>query len=136
MGMFKNKPALSTFQAAVKDGRLIDMQTKPYAEFNRTLEVSCPLGMTPAAFNEFVAVPHEKGHMRVQNEARWAVVLATLHNVPRDGDPKELVYDVELFRLSGFNRFRSIKVVSMGPENNSGLIFMLPDEEFPLGHSE
>lgn len=141
-----NKPAkksLSAFQAAVKAGKLIDMQKKPYKKFNEFLQYTSPTGMTPAAFNEFINIPREKGHKHIQKAARWAMLLMeahkyfdTWHDDPGKDDTFDTMFDIEVARLSGFHRFKKIRIriehSATDDDNFSAIVFMLPDEDYPL----
>jgi hypothetical protein len=134
MGLFK-KSTLSPFQAAVKKGRLVDMQVKPYIEFNRFLQYDAPTGIAPAAFKEFIDIPREKGHPRIHKAARWALLISAVHNcIPHSENPEavEAVIDVEIVTQSGFNRFKRVMVRVEQAPDNPAVVLMMPDEEYPL----
>lgn len=132
LNVFKRKSALTPYQLAVKEKRLMNMQIKPYAEFNRGMRISCPIWMTPGAFKEFITSPHEKIDRRADIGLWWAQVLTSFHRIPPKEDLMELVYDVEVFYLYGYRQFKTIKLMSVGTEQDHGLLFMLPNEEPPL----
>jgi hypothetical protein len=134
-----NNQSLSAFEIAVKAGKLIDMQKKPYKEFNEFLKFTPPTGITPAAFKEFIDIPREKGHRHIQKAARWAILLMEAHRHvdPWHDDPtKEDVFDttfeIQVTKLSGFHQFKKIRIRKEQCDGTGAVIFMLPTEEYPL----
>lgn len=147
-------PSSDAFRAAVKHGQLIDMQVRPYLKLHREHNLTCPVGITPSAYKEFVDVRggdnkkrgvirwgvngrtfKHKGDLRF---ARWIAILQSFfHQVQKEDANKEaseIVYEVGILRLSGFTQSTSIKACfeDVGDNEIAGLLFMLPDEEYPL----
>lgn len=128
------------FQKAVKDGRLVNMQRWPFTKVTKKIPILRPVAMTPAAYREFILVPSEKMVLNLRY-ARWRAVLfrfsaCALQQEKIGGmgeGSKEIVYEVTPLRLSGFRQTLQIKArMEQGDEINSALIFMLPDEKYPL----
>lgn len=136
---FKKKLHSSlAFREAVKQGSLIDMQVRPYLRLHREKNITMPLGITPAAYQAFIDVSGEKNNARGLRLARWAAVLLSFFYVAQRGEVEksatELVYEVGILRLSGFQQTRAIRVrvEQIDDRENPGLIFMLPEEQYPL----
>lgn len=136
MWPFKKKaPSSIAFRSAVKQGSLIDMQARPYLKLNRDKNINLPLGITPAAYQAFIDVPGEDNNVRGLKLARWAAVLLLFIDLSQKMEDKaalDLVYDIGILRLSGFGYSRSIKVRVEEIDENPSLVFMLPEDEYPL----
>jgi hypothetical protein len=129
------KRRMTPFREAIKSGNLIDMQVKPYIEFNRFLQYTAPTGITPAAYRAFIDIPRENGQPGIHKVARWALLLSAIHNgIPHTENTEitEVVVDVEIVKHSGFNHFKSVKVRVEQVPDNAAVVVMLPDEEYPL----
>lgn len=132
---FFQKRPLGPRATAIKDGLLIDMQVKPFKQFNQIVQSDLPIAMTKASFTQFIRLPGDpKKYKDVSPGSRWIVLYSTLINF-KDGlqqleESKELLFDVDVQLPGGFQLRKTVKVV-LGEDDEGGeaFTFMLPSEE-------
>jgi hypothetical protein len=136
----KIRNSSEAFKAAVKAGTLVDMQRRPFTRYNKQIEVYHPIAMTPAAYSSFILVPGDTPIDNTLKYMRWHSVFRRFFSAAKemhksgeiDEDSEAFVYEVVIFRPSGFQQTLPIKVSMVHEDDSPILLFMLPLEECPL----
>ncbi len=125
------------WRQAIKNGRLLDMEKKPYGTVNRAVGVPFALAISPAAFDQFVALADTPAHRQLVKAIRWGNIVAaltTLHPLP---DLAESVFEVNVVEPDGTLRAKAIKVVTgLADDGRGAFTFMLPEETASVSSAE
>jgi hypothetical protein len=118
---------------AIKTGRLLDMKKKPYRTVNQAVGVPFALSITPAAFDEFIALTDTPAHRQLVKSIRWGNILAALTSLQPSLDSAESVFDVNVIEPDGALKTKAIKVIAGLDDNGrEAFTFLLPEEADPV----
>jgi hypothetical protein len=118
---------------AIKKGYLRDMQRKPFIAVNQSLGFQFPLAITPAAFDQFVALADTPAHRQLGLEARWRNILVVLMQTPHDDAASQALLEIDVIQQDGVLRTKTLKVdTGYDDTGEESFTFMLPEETDPV----
>lgn len=121
------------WRQAIKDGRLYNMEKKPYSKINRIVGVPFALAITPAAFDEFVALADTPAHRQLVAAIRWGNILVALAGLFPSEEATESIFEVNVVEPDGALQVKTIKAVTgYADDGRESMTFMLPEESSPI----
>ncbi|MDI3255152.1 DUF6573 family protein [Pseudacidobacterium ailaaui] len=123
----------SPYRRALREGKLINLYKNPFRRVLRFRGLDFPVAMTPAAYQQFVAVVDTPAHRQLNEADRWHKVIAALIDYHQNSEVTSAEFEVKVVDPDGVLRNKMIKVVVTDHAPGvDGMVFMLPEEDNPV----